>query len=402
MQATKILHCTVPIANAAMALLNHNDAICDTRGDTYDITSSKSCQANSSSLQESELNNGLSNKKDCQSDSSSLQKSARLGGTKPVLGQFEDVDAEQLYLIDQINRLKDLGKLGSAAVLHRHEKEADAILNLLLQQKIAAERILGTNTFGDDHGDNSGDTSGDTNSCDTSGDTNSCGTNSCGTNSCGTSILGPILVGTLASAKDLQFNTVFILGLNDGVVPQMHATMIGEEKQRISTERRLLFNGMTCARNRLYLLSGGTPSQFLKELDSTLFNDLKLVDTFSDELDSIDEVHQIGKQLNELVKNNPGAVTKRQDMRDLLMNTFPFDKKLCNTLMYAFDSGIVNDISSGKELDQVQQHRLIKILVDTYGIMNNIATKIILCWAICFNATLTTVPSSTKATPLSA
>jgi DNA helicase-2/ATP-dependent DNA helicase PcrA len=83
---------------------------------------------------------------------------------------------------------------------------------------------------------------------------------------------------TLHSAKGLEFPVVFLLGLEDGVVP--HLRSLGEPDQ-LEEERRLAYVGITRARERLYLTSawsrnifGSTqynpPSRFLDEIPSEL------------------------------------------------------------------------------------------------------------------------------------
>lgn len=73
----------------------------------------------------------------------------------------------------------------------------------------------------------------------------------------------------MSSIKGLEFNNVFILGLNDKIIPSP-AGFIGEDDEfHISTERRLLYTCMTRAINKLFLFSSdkNKPSRYLKEID---------------------------------------------------------------------------------------------------------------------------------------
>lgn len=93
-------------------------------------------------------------------------------------------------------------------------------------------------------------------------------------------ILGTITLMTLHAAKGLEFDGVFLVGLEEGVLPHSRSLHGGDEEKRksaIEEERRLLYVGMTRARQRLFLsycqerfLHGKTspsaPSRFLREL----------------------------------------------------------------------------------------------------------------------------------------
>lgn len=83
---------------------------------------------------------------------------------------------------------------------------------------------------------------------------------------------------TLHNAKGLEYDTVFIIGCEDGIFPHQRALDEGEEEE----ERRLCYVGITRARKRLYLTSARTrrlfggraeatmPSRFLDELPASL------------------------------------------------------------------------------------------------------------------------------------
>ncbi|HEV3353805.1 MAG TPA: DNA helicase PcrA [Acidimicrobiales bacterium] len=87
-----------------------------------------------------------------------------------------------------------------------------------------------------------------------------------------------VVLMTLHTAKGLEFPTVFIVGLEDGVFP--HLRSLGEPDE-LEEERRLCYVGITRARERLYIsnawsrsLFGATqynpPSRFLKEIPEQL------------------------------------------------------------------------------------------------------------------------------------
>jgi superfamily I DNA/RNA helicase len=58
--------------------------------------------------------------------------------------------------------------------------------------------------------------------------------------------------------------------LNDDVIPYPPGFNDTEDEFHISTERRLLYTSMTRARERLFLVSSGTPTRYLAEIDADL------------------------------------------------------------------------------------------------------------------------------------
>lgn len=89
---------------------------------------------------------------------------------------------------------------------------------------------------------------------------------------------GVVTLMTLHTAKGLEFPTVFLTGMEDGIFP--HARTLDDPKE-IEEERRLAYVGLTRAEKRLYIsraeyrLTFGTPkynpaSRFLDEIPSDL------------------------------------------------------------------------------------------------------------------------------------
>lgn len=88
---------------------------------------------------------------------------------------------------------------------------------------------------------------------------------------------------TLHSAKGLEFHTVFITGIEEGLFP--HGMSIGEPA-RLEEERRLCYVGMTRAREQLYLTYAESrrmhgredypmPSRFFRELPPELLEEVR-------------------------------------------------------------------------------------------------------------------------------
>jgi DNA helicase-2/ATP-dependent DNA helicase PcrA len=89
---------------------------------------------------------------------------------------------------------------------------------------------------------------------------------------------------TLHSAKGLEFDNVFIVGLEEGLFPHQHSS---QEVSQLEEERRLCYVGITRARQRLTLtyaqhrrLHGAEyyprPSRFLSELPAELLSEVRL------------------------------------------------------------------------------------------------------------------------------
>jgi DNA helicase-2/ATP-dependent DNA helicase PcrA len=109
---------------------------------------------------------------------------------------------------------------------------------------------------------------------------------------------GAVTLLTLHAAKGLEFSQVFILGLDEGLLPHSRSR---DDPEEMAEERRLFYVGMTRARNQLYLVRSerrssygnweySEPSRFLADIDDhlvisqgkrsnsrreTLFNDMR-------------------------------------------------------------------------------------------------------------------------------
>jgi DNA helicase-2/ATP-dependent DNA helicase PcrA len=94
---------------------------------------------------------------------------------------------------------------------------------------------------------------------------------------------GAVTLMTLHNAKGLEFEVVFIAGMEDGVFPHFRSMTDADE---LEEERRLAYVGITRARKRLYLThawsrslfgasSYNPPSRFLNEIPSELIDELE-------------------------------------------------------------------------------------------------------------------------------
>ena len=69
-------------------------------------------------------------------------------------------------------------------------------------------------------------------------------------------------LSTLHAAKGLEWPVVFLCGAGEGRIPLERPGLEADEAE----ERRLLYVGMTRAKEELVLTTGGAPSRFLEGL----------------------------------------------------------------------------------------------------------------------------------------
>lgn len=71
---------------------------------------------------------------------------------------------------------------------------------------------------------------------------------------------------TIHSAKGLEFDTVFIIDVDEGILPSKRSLEEGIYSSSLEEERRLLYVAITRARKKVFILSGGRPSVFIREI----------------------------------------------------------------------------------------------------------------------------------------
>jgi DNA helicase-2/ATP-dependent DNA helicase PcrA len=90
--------------------------------------------------------------------------------------------------------------------------------------------------------------------------------------------LGSVTLLTLHAAKGLEYRQVFIIGLDEGILPHSRSR---DDPEEMAEERRLFYVGITRAKDQLYLVRAerrstfgdydyGEPSRFLQDIDDSL------------------------------------------------------------------------------------------------------------------------------------
>jgi DNA helicase-2/ATP-dependent DNA helicase PcrA len=94
---------------------------------------------------------------------------------------------------------------------------------------------------------------------------------------------GRVALMTLHAAKGLEFDVVFLAGMEEGVFPHQRALDEQADEKEMDEERRLCYVGFTRARRRLFLsfaqaralfgeLKFNPPSRFIREVPEQLFD----------------------------------------------------------------------------------------------------------------------------------
>lgn len=116
---------------------------------------------------------------------------------------------------------------------------------------------------------------------------------------------------TLHAAKGLEFPVMFVVGINEGILP------VSEEKEE--EERKLLYVGMTRARQLLYMSSSGTKSRFMDEISPKYLAD-------DEEIGAFYELPVERYQNKEQVKNNPEEKVRQWYVEQLCVRYgYPMD-----------------------------------------------------------------------------
>ncbi|NEV94192.1 ATP-dependent helicase [Psychroflexus sp. YR1-1] len=188
-------------------------------------------------IQIAEAAMSLLNHEEDNEDFTELEYSVR-EGEKPKVGYFSNFNEQLNCLKERISLLRNNDKSKSTVVLHRSTNGVKQIKHFLDTNGFSTELVKSNTPINYDS--------------------------------------ESIKVCTMSSIKGLEFNNVFILDINDDVIPFPKGFIEADDEYHISTERRLLYTCMTRARNNLFLFSSDrvNPSRYLVEIDSSLLNNI--------------------------------------------------------------------------------------------------------------------------------
>jgi len=163
-------------------------------------------------------------------------KTALKGGSKPKVGYFNSLSEQLNWLNTELNRLDDNNEIDSTIILHRTNTGVNNLDRYLSEHGYSTELVKSTQPISYES--------------------------------------ESIKICTMSSVKGLEFKNVFIVDLNDDIIPFPPGFISEDDEFHISTERRLLYTCMTRARNKLYLLSSENKSRYLNEIRSELLDDI--------------------------------------------------------------------------------------------------------------------------------
>ena len=149
-------------------------------------------------------------------------------GQHPILKSFNEERAETEFVLKEVQKLLNTNySCADIAIIARMKRQLDCIRDSFEQAGIPSTIITTAKTSFKDNA---------------------------------------ISMLSMHAIKGLEFRVVFIIGLNNDVIPYKPSQNIAQEFQE-TNDRKLLYVGMTRAMELLYLSYWGSPSKFLKDIN---------------------------------------------------------------------------------------------------------------------------------------
>lgn len=174
-----------------------------------------------------------------------LKRISLLDGNKRKVALYSNFDEQLNHLDDELICLSNTNRLKRTLVLHPLNSGVTRIKNFLEANQHFVERLESSKqqSFSQDS----------------------------------------IKIGTMSLNWDLEFENVFILDLNDSIIPNPRGSNMAEIEHHILNMRKLFYASFNCATMNLFLFSSdkSNPSRFLQELDPEYFEFVTLDDSLN-------------------------------------------------------------------------------------------------------------------------
>lgn len=149
-------------------------------------------------------------------------------GHPPICKYFKDSAAQMRFIVEEINILQNDYKLSNICIVAKERRLLENVIVGLEKANIDCEMLNQTEPDFDSN---------------------------------------KVKVVTMHSIKGLEFKVIFLVDLNEGVIPNTKMFDMDDVDSIDSEERKLLYVGMTRANELLYMSSVDKPSKFIKEID---------------------------------------------------------------------------------------------------------------------------------------
>ena len=176
----------------------------------------------------------LMNEKD-KSDFTQVETALK-GSEKPKVGYFDNYENQLDFLVLQLDKLQKKNSIQSTIILHRTNEGVKRIQKALEQRSYSTEMVKSSQPVNYQS--------------------------------------ASLKICTMSSVKGLEFDNVFIIDLNDDIIPFPPGFIESNDEFHISTERRLLYTCMTRAKKNLCLISSGNRSRYLGEIEEKFLEDI--------------------------------------------------------------------------------------------------------------------------------